>query len=61
MTIRTLTIAALAIAASSLSACADVTSPTRAPTIAAPANTVNAVSDPTCRSGGWNSSTGRCQ
>jgi hypothetical protein len=62
MSARPLTLALLTIAASALTSCADVTNPTRT---ASPAPSTRAsldVVDPTvCRTGTWNSSSGRCE
>lgn len=60
MSARPFTLALLTIAASALTACADVTSPTRtaSPTPSSPASRDV---DPVCKSGTWNSSSGRCE
>jgi hypothetical protein len=62
MSARPLALALITIAASTLSACADVTGPTRGSSITPSQRPSLAVSDPSaCRLGGWNSSTGRCE
>lgn len=62
MSTRILALALLTLATSALTACADVTSPTRNASIAPSARTNKDVVDPTlCKSGGWNSSSGRCE
>jgi len=62
MSARTLALALLTLATSALTACADVTSPTRTSAITPSTLASRDVVDPTlCKSGGWNSSTGRCE
>jgi len=58
MSTRPLVLAILTVAASSLTACADITSPTRSAPLAPGAR---ASHDVVCKTGGWNSSTGRCE
>jgi hypothetical protein len=60
MSTRTLMLALLTIAASTLTACADATSPTRDASVIASTHSSLDVA-PVCKTGGWNSSTGRCE
>jgi hypothetical protein len=62
MSARPLALAVLTIAASALTACADVTSPTRTASLAPSSRSSRDVVDPTvCKSGTWSSSSGRCE
>ncbi|HEV7994316.1 MAG TPA: hypothetical protein VGP25_21005 [Gemmatimonadaceae bacterium] len=61
MSTRTLALALLTIAASALTACADVTSPTSKSSIGVSTHASLDVNDPVCRAGTWSSSTGRCE
>ena len=62
MSTRAIALTLLALATSGLAACADVTGPTSRSSIAPSARPSLDVGDSdTCRTGGWNSSTGRCE
>jgi hypothetical protein len=61
MSTRQLTIALLTIATSGLAACSDVTGPTRGSSLVASTRPSLDVTDHVCKTGGWNSSTGRCE
>ncbi|MEO6525881.1 MAG: hypothetical protein ABIP93_04595 [Gemmatimonadaceae bacterium] len=60
---RPLLLVALTVAMSALAACGDVASPTQ-PSAIAPSTKTSLdyiTPPPECRTGGWNSSTGRCE
>jgi hypothetical protein len=61
MSARPLALVLLTIAASAVTACTDVTAPTRATSPKPSSRASHDVTDPTCKSGAWNSSTGRCE
>jgi hypothetical protein len=57
---RQIALAALTVALSALAACGDIAGPTQPSSVKAATNASHDVV-PTCKSGGWNSSTGRCE
>jgi hypothetical protein len=57
---RQIVLAALTLAMTALAACGDSAGPTQPSSVKAATNTSRDVV-PTCKVGGWNSSTGRCE
>lgn len=61
MSTRTFALALLTLGTSALTACTDVTAPTRSSIVPDARASSDIVNPPVCKTGGWNSSTGRCE